>query len=159
MKLTPDPCKVCLCKEGWKGQTESKDFCYTIDCALGVKASSEMKRGCQPIYKEGVCCPIDWTCPIFDVPYPQLSLDTETESEQPQVSGGMIICPPGVAIRPGAAITANAPPPEEPLGVSEVTEDRPRPGVNFTKILGAAFLHKSVFQSFSLLTVWLCNFW
>ncbi len=118
-----------------------------------------MKRGCQPIYKEGVCCPIDWTCPIFDVPYPQLSFDNESESEQPQVSGGMIICPPGVAIRPGAAITANAPPPEEPLGVSEVTEDRPRPGVNFNKILGAAFLHKSVFQSFSLLTVWLCNFW
>ena len=98
-----------------------------MDCALGVKASSEMKRGCQPIYKEGVCCPIDWTCPIFDVPYPPISLDNETDSEQPQV-GGMVICPPGVAIRPGAAVLAHAPPPEEPLGVSEVTEDRPRPG-------------------------------
>jgi len=32
------------------------------------------------------------------------------------------------------------------------------PGVNLTKILQAAFLNKMVFQSFSLLTVWLCNF-
>ncbi len=32
------------------------------------------------------------------------------------------------------------------------------PGVNFTKILQAAFLYKSVFRSFSLITLWLCNF-
>ena len=98
MRPKSDPCKVCLCKDGWKGQTDNKDFCYTMDCALGVKSSSEMKRGCQPIYKEGVCCPIDWACPIFDVPYNPVAFDNETESEQPAVGGGMVICPPGNTI-------------------------------------------------------------
>ncbi len=32
-------------------------------------------------------------------------------------------------------------------------------GFNFTNILQAAFLDKSVLRSFSLLTVWLCNLW
>ncbi len=32
-------------------------------------------------------------------------------------------------------------------------------GVNFTNILQAAFFYKSILCSFSLLAVWLCNFW
>ena len=32
------------------------------------------------------------------------------------------------------------------------------PGLNFTNILRAAFLYKSAFWSFYLLTVWVCNF-
>ena len=33
-----------------------------------------------------------------------------------------------MSIRPGFAINPPVPLPEEPLGVSEVTEDRPKPG-------------------------------
>ena len=33
-----------------------------------------------------------------------------------------------------------------------------KPGVNFTNILRAAFLYESVFQSCSVLTVWVCHF-
>jgi hypothetical protein len=131
MKSKSDPCKVCLCKEGWKGLTESgKDFCYTTDCALGVKAAAEMKRGCQPIYKEGVCCPVDWTCPIFDVPYhPIIPVDNENDSEN---LAGSVVCPPGVSVRAGSSPILPVPQPEEPLGVSEVTEDRPRPGRKYS---------------------------
>jgi len=31
-------------------------------------------------------------------------------------------------------------------------------GINFTNILRAAFLYESALHSFSLITVWLCNF-
>ena len=68
-KMTPksDPCKICLCKDGWRGQLDSKDFCYRVDCALGLKALTDMKRGCQPIYKDGVCCPIDWVSMLYNL--------------------------------------------------------------------------------------------
>ena len=41
----------------------------------------------------------------------------------------------GVSIRPGFAINPPVPLPEEPLGVSEVTEDRPKPGKAIENIL------------------------
>ena len=33
------------------------------------------------------------------------------------------------------------------------------PGINFTDILRVAFSNKRVFYSFSVLTIWVCNFW
>lgn len=129
--MTPksDPCKVCLCKDGWKEQLDNKDFCYTMDCALGVKSLTEMKRGCQPIYKEGVCCPVDWACPIFDGSSHPIPADNETEFEQQGLGAGGVLCPAGVAVRAGAVIPSlTVSHPEEPLGISEVTEDKPRPG-------------------------------
>ena len=129
-KMTPksDPCKVCLCKDGWKGQLGSKDFCYTMDCALGVKSLSEMKRGCLPIYRDGVCCPVDWACPIFDAPSQQVPAEDEAESQTRTL--GAPNCPDGVAIRTGALVIPGSLvwQPEEPLGISELFEDKPRPG-------------------------------
>jgi len=39
-----------------------------------------------------------------------------------------------------------------------MAHDIGRAGVNFTNILLATFSYESIFRSFSLVTVWLCNF-
>ena len=46
-KMTPkdDPCKVCLCHDGWNGETDDKEFCYNIDCGLGYQSSEKLKKG------------------------------------------------------------------------------------------------------------------
>jgi hypothetical protein len=62
-----------------------------------------MKRGCQPIYKSGVCCPVDWACPIFDAPQQHIPADNETDSEQAGPGPGSVVCPQGVAFRAGVA--------------------------------------------------------
>ena len=40
-----DPCKVCLCNEGWSGETDDKEYCLTIDCGLNYQTSSKLKQG------------------------------------------------------------------------------------------------------------------
>ena len=45
-----------------------------------------------------------------------------------------------MSIRPGFAINPPVPLPEEPLGVSEVTEDRPKPGKVIENILYTAIV-------------------
>ena len=32
------------------------------DCGLG--SNPKLMEGCAPIFKDGVCCPIDWICPL-----------------------------------------------------------------------------------------------
>jgi hypothetical protein len=85
-----------------------------------------MKQGCQPIYKEGVCCPVDWVCPLSDQPHNPSAYENDPEFEALQ-SQKKIECPAGVNIRQGATVTVVYPHPEEPLGISDITEDLPDP--------------------------------
>jgi len=55
-----NPCLVCLCQEGWDGTLDAP-YCKEADCEL--YRSTQLAAGCQPIYREDVCCPIDWICP------------------------------------------------------------------------------------------------
>lgn len=55
-----DPCLVCLCQAGWDGSLSSPQ-CSHADC--GLSQSPELLKGCQPIYRDDVCCPVDWVCP------------------------------------------------------------------------------------------------
>ena len=64
-----DSCSVCLCQSGWDGDIHG-EFCHQVNCGLEL-AGDRLLRGCQPIYKEGVCCPVDWTCPD-EPPVPEL---------------------------------------------------------------------------------------
>jgi len=85
-----------------------------------------MKRGCQPIYKDGFYCPVDWVCPLSDHPPNPSAYENDPELEALQ-SQKKIECPPGVSIRQGATITVVYPHPEEPLGISDIAESRPSP--------------------------------
>jgi len=56
-----DSCKVCHCTKGWNGEL-SDTYCETVDCGLQLY-HSKLIQGCQPIFTEGSCCPVDWLCP------------------------------------------------------------------------------------------------
>ena len=56
-----DSCVTCLCGEGWDGDMNG-DHCSRTQCDLTL-AGDHMLRGCTPVFKEGVCCAVDWVCP------------------------------------------------------------------------------------------------
>ena len=56
-----DSCVTCLCGEGWDGDM-SGVHCSRTQCDLTL-AGDHMLRGCTPVFKEGVCCAVDWVCP------------------------------------------------------------------------------------------------
>jgi len=64
------PCEVCLCQP-FDG---SADNCKPIDC--GYYSSEKFNKDCVPVFKEGVCCPVDWICPdqqdLLDVSLPEV---------------------------------------------------------------------------------------
>jgi len=68
-----------------------------------VEVNCGFVSGCSPIYKEDACCPIAWVCPKSSEPV------EEPEEEAAPKTSQMIICPPGVQIRPGNSLTANSP--------------------------------------------------
>ena len=53
---------TCKCQEGWDGDIHG-EFCTKAQCDLNLD-SDKLLRGCQPVYKQGVCCHIDWVCPL-----------------------------------------------------------------------------------------------
>ncbi len=71
-----NPCEVCICQES--GNIE----CHDVQCGLGKRV--ELLRGCSPVFKEDVCCPYNWICPLpleFD---PEESSPSLPSSEVPQ---------------------------------------------------------------------------
>ena len=54
-----EPCLACLCQAGWDGSLTAP-ACEPVDCGLGL--SSKLRRGCEPVYRDGECCPTDWIC-------------------------------------------------------------------------------------------------
>jgi len=56
-----DPCSECLCQSGWDGDIHGK-FCKKSNCDLQLSID-KLVKGCQPVYQENICCPVDWVCP------------------------------------------------------------------------------------------------
>ena len=77
-----NPCQTCICL------ADGSVKCRTIDCGLG-KRNSRLLDGCQPVFRDGVCCPVDWVCPKLRLEEPQLA------PPPPPISGS-VACPPGV---------------------------------------------------------------
>lgn len=57
-----EPCKVCICKEGFSGKYE-EPYCQDVTCGVELHYTSRMTEECVPVYfgRKG-CCPIDWKC-------------------------------------------------------------------------------------------------
>lgn len=84
-----NPCESCICKGD--GNLE----CQDMDC--GLSRESRLVQGCTPVYQEGVCCPIDWVCPL---PEAEVKLLDEGSMPPPPISSsGSVVCPPGVDAR------------------------------------------------------------
>ena len=56
-----DPCLECLCTADWDGSLGAPS-CRRVDCSLQLY-SDNLLRGCQPVYRDGGCCPTEWFCP------------------------------------------------------------------------------------------------
>ena len=79
-----NPCEECICQEN--GQMECQD------AKCGLNKNAEMLKGCVPIFRDNVCCPVDWMCPLPAqaprlVRPPPLAIGT---------GGASVRCPPGV---------------------------------------------------------------
>ncbi len=88
-----DPCKVCLCGEGFNEEAfntinNNRDYCYEIDC-FGAWADRYLILGCQPVHKPGRCCPVDWICP------PKEQEEDDEYEDVPLLEEVSADCPPG----------------------------------------------------------------
>ena len=77
-----NPCEECICQSN--GQMECQD------AKCGLNRHSEMLKGCVPIFRDDVCCPVDWMCPLP-------AQDPRNRPPPPPMAiGGSVRCPPGV---------------------------------------------------------------
>ena len=56
-----DPCAVCHCRPGWDGRVGG-EFCQEVKCTF-LGQEEKVMKGCQPVYRDNVCCPTEWICP------------------------------------------------------------------------------------------------
>ena len=91
-------CQECLC------QNDGSVECHTQDCGYNGYYLPKLLQGCVPIFREGICCPSDWVCPIIEVSDDTPSVITPPPSlvtTPPSISSGAsVACPPGVNPNP-----------------------------------------------------------
>ncbi len=59
-----DPCLLCHCQASrWNETDPGDDLCYRRDCLSQGRDQIKLMEGCSPVYRDDVCCPVDWVCP------------------------------------------------------------------------------------------------